>query len=865
MARRAPPHALDIDGRLDEAAWQDAVFTTDFLQKDPHEGAAASESTRVAVLYDDDYLYVGARMSCPDPRHHVRASVSRRDNPGNSERFILTLDTYHDRRTAYSFGVTATGVRTDYYHPTDGEFSRDHSWDPVWSARTARLPDGWSCEMKIPFSQLRFRNQDVQTWGIDFNRWVPAESEDDFLVYIPKNSTGWASRFPDLTGLAGIRPKRRLEFLPYVASDAVYDDHTAPGDPFNDGSHYAGRAGGDLKMGLGPNLTLDATFNPDFGQVEADPAQVNLSAFETFYDEKRPFFTEGSQLLQGGGAAYYYSRRIGAAPHGPTPELFQRPGAGGHPDTLAVDFAARPQNTTILGAAKLTGRLNGGLSLGALAAVTGRERADLFNATSGARGHGEVEPPTAYSVLRLQQELGASASTIGLSLTGVRRDLPEAGPLVGLLNKSATTGGIDWDWRIDEGKYDLSGHTGFSHIRGSAEEIAAQQLSSRRYYQRPDIDYVRFDPTRTSLTGYNASLDLNKNGGAHWLWEAGFNAESPGLELNDLGRLSGADDIDTWANLRYRENRVGRWLRNYAIGTYVNQGYNFGWERQYTEGDLTFDTQLKNFTNVSLDLHPWLSSENDNLTRGGPSMRTGGGLSESISINTNGASNVQAGLNGSYSANTRAGWGWSVGTSLQVRTGGRWQFSISPGYTQTRPVRQYIATLARGDRGTATYGNRYVFSRIRQSQLSTQLRLNYSFTPDLSLEIYAEPFAASGRFSHFGELAAPGSADLRLYGRDGTTVTRQVDAAGHATYAVTDGADQFSIARDDYNVVNFNSNVVLRWEWRPGSTFFFVWQQNRSGFDPGGELVGARRFFDSFSAQGTDYLAAKVTYWIPVN
>ena len=268
--------------------------------------------------------------------------------------------------------------------------------------------------------------------GHNYNRWVPANTEDDFLVYIPKNSTGWASRFPDLTGLEGIRPKRRLEFLPYAASNGVFDNNAPPGDPFNDGSHYEARAGGDMKMGIGPNLTLDATFNPDFGQVEADPAEVNLSAFETFYSEKRPFFTEGSQLLNGQGASCYYSRRIGSAPHG----------------------------------------------------------------------------------------------------------------LADRLNRRAFTGGLDWDLRLDKGKYDLTGYAGFSRIEGDSQAIAGQQLSSRRYYQRPDVDYVRFDPSRTSLSGYAASLNLSKNGGRHWLWEAGFNAESPGLELNDLGRLGGADDID---------------------------------------------------------------------------------------------------------------------------------------------------------------------------------------------------------------------------------------------------------------------------------------------------------------------------------
>ncbi|HSG99301.1 MAG TPA: DUF5916 domain-containing protein, partial [candidate division Zixibacteria bacterium] len=360
QARRINGDKIDVDGSLTDPFWQSMTFVDGFRQKEPTEGAQPSDPMEVAVAYDDEALYVAARLYCKDPEG-LRMHLDRRDSQGPAEQFILMLDSYYDHRTAYVFGVNTAGVRFERYHPFDNEGDRDYSFNPVWIARTALEERSWTVELRIPFSQLRFTDKDQQIWGINFNRWIPSQNEDVFWVFTPRQETGYASRFGELHGISGVEPSRRIELLPYVASDGSFTDQYDDNDPFHDGSETAGRLGGDLRMGLGPNLTLEATINPDFGQVEADAAEVNLSAYETFFSEKRPFFTEGSQLFVAEGASYFYSRRIGAAPHGD---------ASG-----AADFISRPNNTSILGATKLTGRLQSGLSVGAIAAVTGREHA----------------------------------------------------------------------------------------------------------------------------------------------------------------------------------------------------------------------------------------------------------------------------------------------------------------------------------------------------------------------------------------------------------------------------------------------------------------------------------------------------------
>jgi len=837
---------IKLDGLLSEAVWQRPSCASNFTQRDPKEGEPASESTKVWFAYDDEAFYLGARMYCANPTD-IRSLVSRRDQGGISERIIVSLDTYLDRRTAYSFAVTATGTRIDYYHPGDHEHNRDYSFDPVWEAKTHIDSLGWTAEMRIPLSQLRFNDKEEQVWGFNLNRWIPTRNEDDYYVYIPKKEIGWSSRFAQLNGITGIKPSRRLEVTPYASSDATLNGERDKANPFDDGKNLAGRLGADVKMGLGPNMTLDAAVNPDFGQVEADPAQVNLSAFETFFSEKRPFFTEGNQLLKGSGPGYYYSRRIGSTPNLEEP---------------VADYIDRPKTSTILGAAKLTGRLSSGLSLGALTALTAREHTRTFEAAGNTYGRTKVAPLTGYGVFRAQQEFGPSASTVGLSLTGLRRDFPVWDTLSYHLNRQAYSGGGDWNLRFNHGEYELGGFAGFSYIQGTSRAIAAIQNSSAHYFQRAatDAGYLRLDSSRTSLAGYTGSLRLAKNGGKHWLWEVGGSAESPGFELNDVGRLGSADDIEFFGFLRYRETVPGKIFRGYSFAAYPYSGWNFGGTRKYSGVTFEANSDWKNFWNSFLGLELSARGLSDDLTRGGPLMKTAFNQEIWGGLNSNFASRVNWRIFASHGRNDFGHFSNYFEGSLSFRSNSRWEFSLVPYYQRTVTARQYITTLSGGR--LETYGNRYIFSFIDQSTLATQFRASYAFTPDLTLELYAEPFAASGHFYNFGELLYPGSRHIRTYGTDGTTISYNDSSR---LYAVTDGSSTFTLRNRDFNVISFRSNLVLRWEWRPGSTLYVVWQQDRSGFEPRGDLIRPSRLFDTFSATGNNFFALKISYWIPVS
>ncbi|MGH7679576.1 MAG: DUF5916 domain-containing protein, partial [Gemmatimonadaceae bacterium] len=399
-AIRVATGSIRLDGRLSDSAWVSVPELTDFVQKDPIEGAAPTDALHIKLAYDDDALYVATRVVSKDPSK-IQAPISRRDNIHQAEHIWISLDTYRDRRTAYSFAVAASGVRGDWYHPRDDENSIDTSFDPVWQASASIDATGWTAEMRIPFSQLRFNESEEQEWGLNFDFWSPSRNEEVFWIPVPRKEAGWSSWMGTLRGIRGIKPTRRLEVMPYVASNSTVNDSRDIRNPFDDGRNIVGRAGGDVKMGVGPNLTLEATVNPDFGQVEADPADVNLSAFETFFSEKRPFFIEGSQILAASGASYFYSRRIGARPRGAAPG----------------DYVDYPEASTIFGAAKLTGQLAGKTSVGVLTAVTGSERATQFDTTLARFSDTLVAPTALYGVARVSQQFGPNASTVGAILT----------------------------------------------------------------------------------------------------------------------------------------------------------------------------------------------------------------------------------------------------------------------------------------------------------------------------------------------------------------------------------------------------------------------------------------------------------------
>jgi hypothetical protein len=838
-AVRVPARAIQVDGRLDDEAWRLVPGLTEFTQKEPSQGAAPSDRMDVRFAYDDDALYVGARMYARDPAA-IQAPLSRRDVGHQSEHLLVSLDTYLDRRTAYTFGVTASGVRLDHYHRGDNETDIDASFDPVWQAEAVIDAEGWTAEMRIPFTQLRFNDRARQVWGLNVDHWIPSRNEDVYWVVVPKDEVAWASRFGDLVGIEGIHPRRRLELVPYAASGARVTGDAVPGDPFHDGSDFDQRVGADLKMGLGPGLTLQATVNPDFGQVEADPAEVNLSAFETIFTEKRPFFTEGQQLFLGGGN-YFYSRRIGQSPRG----------------TAEGDFVDYPATSTILAAAKLTGRLPSGLSLGALAAVTDRESARTLDA-GGAFASVRVAPRTGYGVVRAQQELGSSASTAGFMLTAVHRDLADGDPLAALYVRDALSGGADALVRFGGGAYELSTAAGFSHVSGAAAAVDAVQRSSARYFQRPDATHVTYDPTRTSLSGWHGYATFAKKNGKHWLWTVEASAESPGLEWNDAGRISTADGLFAFGQLVYRETKPGRTLHNYSVSLSTENEWNFARDRQF--GALRSDATLtwKNFWVTNLTAWVDLRAQDERLTRGGPSMGLPRGWVTIAQLSS--ASFAKTRWNGRlyYGRNELGGLTYRISGGLSVRPSPRWQLSIDPNYLRYVEPRQYVDTLAGGR--AATFGRRYVFAFLDQSTLLAQVRLNYTFTPDLSLELYAEPFTSSGHYDRFGELLAARSRFLRAYGKDGTSIAAQRDGS----QAVTDGADAFTLPAADFRVRSFRSNLVLRWEWRPGSTLYVIWQQDRFGTEVRGDRIGPRDLLRSMGAPGDNFFAVKAAFWLPV-
>lgn len=848
-ALRAPSGSIRVDGRLNEETWRLAAPVTDFVQAEPVEGAPPTDPMEVRFLYDEDALFVGARMYSRNPSD-IQAPMGRRDNVGQAEQMFVSLDTYLDRRTAYTFGVTAAGVRLDQYHANDNRARPDRGFDPVWEARVRVDEEGWVAELRIPFNQLRFTASDLHVWGLNIYRSVPSRNEEVYWSLVPRTARVWASRFGELGGISGIRPSRRIEVLPYVASSSTITGLRDPGNPFDDGRNLAGRTGLDVKMGLGSNLTLDATINPDFGQVEADPAEVNLTAFETFFDERRPFFLEGARLFSAAGSGdpwspggqYFYSRRIGARPSGSASGQY-------------VDY---PATSTILGAGKITGRLSTGTSVGLLGAVTAAESARISDARTPLFSRVRVAPTTSYGVGRIQQEFGPAGSTAAFMVTTTHREIAAGDPLAARLTRNALTASGDSLLRFRGGEYELAMNLGLSHVAGDAPAIDRLQRSSARYFHRPDADHVQYDPARTSLTGAKGGVRAERTGGRHWLWQASAEFTSPEFEINDVGRLSRSDEISTSAEIEYRETQPGRLFRNYSLSFETDRTGNYGGDRQEAQLGAGLSVTWNNFWSTNLNLNVDLPAQDQRLTRGGPSMATPRGWSTSLRVANSNAANTRGSLRLAYRENVAGGLAFDAEAGLTLRPTPRWQLSFEPGYERRVDDQQYVTSLEGGR--TETFGRRYVFAFVDRNTISSEVRLNYTFKPDLNLEFYGEPFAASGRYHGFGELLAPGGRARLEYGTQGTGLAVRPDGSR----AVTDGSSAFTLRNQDFNVLSFRSNLVLRWEWRPGSTLYVVWQQDRRESEARPDRVGVRDLFGSFGAAGDNVFAVKTTFWFGV-
>lgn len=839
-ATRVPNGSIRIDGALDEDAWSTATPITDFTQKEPVEGGTPTDAMDVRLVYDDDVLYVGARMFSRDGL--IQAPLGRRDSTGQAEHILVSFDTFLDRRTAVVFGVTASGVRIDRYHASDDEGSFDQGFDPVWRAETRVAGDHWIAEMWIPFSQLRFNPRTDQQWGLNVSRVRPTLDEADYWILIPRTVRAWSSRFGDLDGISGIVPPRRIEALPYVAGSSTINGNRDARNPFDDGKNLDGRVGADLKMGLGPNLTLEATINPDFGQVEADPAEVNLTGFETRFPEKRPFFLEGAQLFNIGHPNFYYSRRIGRSPLG----------------TAAGDYVDAPRATTILTAAKLTGRLPSKTSVAFLTAGTGDESARV--ATAGVEGIQRVPvAPQAYHMVgRVLQEFGPSASTAGFIVNYVHRNLDEGSALADLYTRNALGVGANTTLRIDGGRYEFKASGGGSFLDGSPKSVERWQRSSSHYAQRPDRTYAILDPSATSMGGWSLQMNFDKLSGRHWLWGANTKLDSDNFEVNDFALLNGADGRMINANVRWRETIPGRVFRSYSFQLDTSTDATLRGTLQSGRIRGSMNMMWRNYWTSNVNVSRDLAINSVTLTRGGPMMGRGPGYTINVSVDSRSNSATRIGTDLHYQVNDDGLDVKRISADLNMRPGPRWRLTVSPKYERLTEPQQYITTLTGGR--AETYNTRYVFAFIDRNTASMEYRLGLTLKPDVNLDVYAEPFAASGHYYDYGELLVPGSRERLKYGTGGTTATPNPDGS----LTVGAGDTTFSLRNRDFNTLSFRSNVVLRWEWRPGSTVYIVWQQDKSGTEILGTRVGVSDAFRSLTAPGANIFLVKTSWWLPI-
>ena len=582
-AARVNDADITVDGVMEEAAWRAAAVATRFTQFEPDEGLPATQSTEARVLYGASALFVFMRANDTRP-NEIASQVTRRDQESYSDLLAVVIDSYFDRRTAFQFVVNPAGVKQDVYRFDDT--SEDVGWDAVWDVATARDGGGWSAEFRIPYSQLRFRDREEQTWGINFLRHLARRAELSVWAPTTRADGGIVSQFGELRGLRNLDPPRRLEVLPY----SVASLRRAPGDkanPFYRRNDAAASVGADLKYGVTSDITIDVTINPDFGQVAADPAQVNLTAFETFLPERRPFFLEGAGIFNFGIAlgdgdeaneSLFYSRRIGRAPQG-----WANPQGG---------FADADDQTTILGAWKLSGKTAGGWSIGALHAMTSEERADIAPG-EGDRFQKPVEPFSNQGVLRLQKDFAEGRSAVGFIGTTVNRDGGVAEELG--LRSAAYTGGVDFRHRFGGDAWQLEGYVLGSYVQGSADAIARTQRSPARYYQRPDAEHVRYDRARTSLAGGAANFGIMKFAGSPWRFGTGFQTRTPGFEVNDLGYQRDADYLVHWVWGGYHKSTPQGPFRNWLVNLNAWNVWNYGRDRAGTGGNLNVNFQLRNF------------------------------------------------------------------------------------------------------------------------------------------------------------------------------------------------------------------------------------------------------------------------------
>jgi hypothetical protein len=822
-----------INGTLDDKAWDEGTWAGDFIQSQPYEGSVPRQKTEFKILFDDENIYAAIKAydTAPDS---IDSRMTRRDeNQGDLVAFLI--DSYHDHRTAFAFGVTAAGVKMDQLqsHSSNG-LNYDLTWDPIWVVKTKIFSWGWAAEIKIPLTQVRFDSKSGGSWGLQVHRFIYRYQERDQWQMVAVNSFNPISLFGEAEGLINMKSKNQFDLTPYLVGS--YDSYEAePGNPFADGRDPGGRVGVDGKIGITNDMILDFTINPDFGQVEADPSVVNLTGFETFYEEKRPFFIEGKRITdlnislgddEYGNDNLFYSRRIGRHP-----QL--------NPDLDNNEYSDTPGFTKILGAFKLTGKTRDGLSVGFISAVTDRETSVIDS--SGLRTRQVAEPLSSYFAGRIQKDFKEGNTVIGGMYTNTLR-FPE-GSDIDFLHKTANTAALDFTQYFKDKSWIFSTIVSLSNVNGSPKALLATQESSVHLFQRPDAGYVKIDSNRTSLGGHGGIINFGKIGGN---WNFGIYGlwKSPGLELNDAGYLRAADEIMnvTWASYKL--------YVPFSIFRYINFGINewntwdFGGNYLLSGGNIFSTGQFKNFWDFRIIFDASTKEISNTALRGGPAIKLPGNFNFIYRISTDSRKKLIFTLDGTH---TKGFDQYYSGTSLNLaatcRPVNSLEISVTPNISLIRKDLQYVTCVALNSE------QKYVLAAIDNKILGISLRVNFNLTPDLTIQYWGQPFIASGKYKKFKKVTEPKAENYsdRFHVFSSSEIT--YDNSTNMMIVNEDGTGpaDYSFSNPDFNANEFLSNLVLRWEYIPGSTLYLAWSQTRNFYNTDGYFNISRNFHELFS------------------
>lgn len=829
QAARLTTAAPSIDGILDEACWASGEWSGDFVQREPYEGRPPSFPTALKIVYDDRNVYVAIRATDPDVARQPRL-LGRRDE-FTGDMVGVAFDSYFNRQTGFEFDVTSGGSKIDLILRNDG--SVDLGWNPVWDVEVAIDEAGWTAEFRIPLSQLRYSRAREQVWGLHSWRWLRREAEESNWNLIPMDHGGFVHAFGELRGIRDLPPSRRIELLPYAVVKHQRREREA-GNPYRDGGDTGVDGGLDAKVGLGSDFTLDLTVNPDFGQVEADPSQINLGTFETFFPERRPFFVEGQDIFtfELGNDLPFYSRRIGDAPS------LQPTGPG---------FVKMPESTRILTAEKITGRTAGGFSLGVLHSLADRMEAQLVSAETGEEQRLLAEPRTNYVVLRGQNDFDRGNTLVGGLLTAVRRE--GGADELGLLTRQAVVGGGDVLHYWSDRTYFVEGQWLASRVEGSPNAITALMTNPVHNYQRPDAAHVQVDPEAETLQGHAGTVRGGKAKG-RWRYEGEATWRSPGVEFNDVGYLRQADFLRTGAEVSYYNAEAGARLRRREVALEYAGTYDF--DGELLRRELELDVEVAGLAGWYLrgELGLETGRLDPRVLRGGPALR----LSPRVPLWVYAESDNTRPLQGTFATgfsvtpDTGANAYWAE-PGLRWRVGDRLRIDAGFEYERNRPSHQYVGQ-AEGLSGTE-----YVVGRMDQTTLMTEFRVQAMLTPKLELTYYGAPFASVGRFDRFSRVAWP---------RAGDPDERYELLNVERTPGGYQAAQGFGFEDPDFSWREFKSNLVLRWEFRPGSTLYCVWSQHRTNDERLGAFAGLREYRELFRSHPDNTFLVKVSYWFSI-